>query len=603
MIKDSQIIELFTYISELKDGEPLNKSQLSKQTGISRKSITRFCDKLAFEGYSPKDVLSFTPDKLNTVIRALGHRKDFKQPDFKVIYNFMHPARVYKNKPTLEQAWLELYVKDNFNVQTESLHKNCLKFEGLPELCMSLNTFKRAYKAYVTKHMSEYSGLSDTASLGEVNPGALMEIDGNGDILNWQDQEGVKHRACVFTASLRYSGMLFIYACEKKRTIDWAEFIIAALDYFGGAPACIKSDNDVALSYRKKIFNSGGKSFIRNTPNSTMQYLARCYQTDWLLAGPVKPRHKGQIEAFVNVSERLIRNATRIINGTFSSLEDLNKYLKELSFTFNNQYVAGSSWSHQSFFDMYEKQHLQPLPPEAKRPKLYEVIECIVSQRGYVRFKGNDYFVGKEYCGLQVTCFQTSADRFSIRLFNAVGELTSYKIDNSPSIRIKRIKHSKDYSPKEKAMTRTLDDYLKLSHEVTVIEKELSEFFTYVFHSCTSFNDVDRVTVCNRIFNDVKRNLPAYEKYKQAFRMIIDTHISKYLQMTQIIDGLINIQSSSKTRQFTPKRELLEDIKNKVADTGSVLESTSLGADYFIQVLNDMESVNDDTVNAKDEVK
>ena len=126
MIKDSQIIELFTYISELKDGEPLNKSQLSKQTGISRKSITRFCDKLAFEGYSPKDVLSFTPDKLNTVIRALGHRKDFKQPDFKVIYNFMHPARVYKNKPTLEQAWLELYVKDNFNVQTESLHKNCL---------------------------------------------------------------------------------------------------------------------------------------------------------------------------------------------------------------------------------------------------------------------------------------------------------------------------------------------------------------------------------------------------------------------------------------------------------------------------------------------
>ena len=73
--------------------------------------------------------------------------------------------------------------------------------------------------------------------------------------------------------------------------------------------------------------------------------------------------------------------------------------------------------------------------------------------------------------------------------------------------------------------------------------------------------------------------------------------------MTQIIDGLINIQASSKPRQFTPKRELLEDIKNKVADTGSVLESTSLGADYFIQVLNDMESVNDDTVNAKDEVK
>ena len=31
MIKDSQIIELFTYISELKDGEPLNKSQLTQK--------------------------------------------------------------------------------------------------------------------------------------------------------------------------------------------------------------------------------------------------------------------------------------------------------------------------------------------------------------------------------------------------------------------------------------------------------------------------------------------------------------------------------------------------------------------------------------------
>ena len=85
--------------------------------------------------------------------------------------------------------------------------------------------------------------------------------------------------------------------------------------------------------------------------------------------------------------------------------------------------------------------------------------------------------------------------------------------------------------------------------------------------------------------------------------MIIDTHISKYLQMTQIIDGLVNVQSSSKTRQFTPKRELLEDIKNKVADSGAVLESNRLGADYFSQLLNDIESVKDDTDSAQEENK
>ena len=85
--------------------------------------------------------------------------------------------------------------------------------------------------------------------------------------------------------------------------------------------------------------------------------------------------------------------------------------------------------------------------------------------------------------------------------------------------------------------------------------------------------------------------------------MIIDTNITKYLQMTQIIDGLVNVQSSSKTMQFTPKKELLEDIKNKVADSGSILESTSLGADYFSQLLNDIESVKDDTASAQEENK
>ena len=85
--------------------------------------------------------------------------------------------------------------------------------------------------------------------------------------------------------------------------------------------------------------------------------------------------------------------------------------------------------------------------------------------------------------------------------------------------------------------------------------------------------------------------------------MIIDTNITKYLQMTQIIDGLVNVQSSSKTMQFTPKKELLEDIKNKVADSGAVLESNRLGADYFSQLLNDIESVKDDTDSAQEENK
>ena len=53
----------------------------------------------------------------------------------------------------------------------------------------------------------------------------------------------------------------------------------------------------------------------------------------------------------------------------------------------------------------------------------------------------------------------------------------------------------------------------------------------------------------------------------------------------------------------TPKKELLEDIKNKVADSGSILESTSLGADYFSQLLNDIESVKDDTASAQEENK
>lgn len=121
MITDSQIMELFTCISKLKEDEVLNKAQLSRQTGISRKSIDRFIEQLKLKGYKPADVLKFSEHKLSSIVRDLGHRKDFKVPEWQAFYDFLHPARVYKHKPKIEQAWLELYVKNNFDVDEEFL--------------------------------------------------------------------------------------------------------------------------------------------------------------------------------------------------------------------------------------------------------------------------------------------------------------------------------------------------------------------------------------------------------------------------------------------------------------------------------------------------
>ena len=175
-ISNDKILEVFLEISK----GTASKRKLENITRVSRKRIAAFMSMLSSKGYKPNDVLNFTEEELNLVFKRNCHRKEFIEPDFKTCYEFLNPKGVYKKEqlPTLAEAWIEKYVKVHFSVPEDMLNVNSLKFNFLPDGCMSLSTFKTKYAQYSESIKAKYSGLSTTALLVKENLDLLRKLMG-----------------------------------------------------------------------------------------------------------------------------------------------------------------------------------------------------------------------------------------------------------------------------------------------------------------------------------------------------------------------------------------------------------------------------------------
>lgn len=162
-------------------------SELGRKLNIDRKTVRKYVDIIKGSGLIPQQISELNDEELEVFFQIKAHRKDFIQPDFKEIYAFLHPKRTLKdNAPSIEQAWLQLYVKPQFNIPQDKLTAHYVKLDNLPEQCMSLNTFRRAYNSYVESLNKQFDYLSSTATIDECSSGALLEIDGMGGFLEWK---------------------------------------------------------------------------------------------------------------------------------------------------------------------------------------------------------------------------------------------------------------------------------------------------------------------------------------------------------------------------------------------------------------------------------
>lgn len=582
-ISNDKILEVFLEISK----GTASKRKLESITGVSRKRIAAFMSMLSSKGYKPNDVLNFTEEELNLVFERNCHRKEFIEPDFKTCYEFLNPKGVYKKEqlPTLAEAWIEKYVKVHFSVPEDMLNVNSLKFNFLPDGCMSLSTFKTKYAQYSESIKAKYSGLSTTASIGESKPGFITEIDGVGDLLIWQDKDGNNQKARVFVSVLKFSGLIFIYACPRATTEDWARFIINSFKYFGGVTASIKADNDVALTTRRKIRTYAGKDKLDIEPNPTMCYLAKVYDCDFILAKPFMAREKGSVERAVKTVEGLIAKNDDLRNKKFNSLAEINELLESLANEFNSR-PTSSGCSHRSYFEAFEKDCLKRLP--SQEIILDNIRKAIVSARGYVRFLGNDYALSPEYIGQTVYCVENPRNKLQILNFFTMEVIETYSIDRKPHPNIMRYKNKHLMTLAERYALREYDDYKQLiNQQCPLLSNELDKLFAYINGSTFVLNQVDKTELCNRVLKLCSEHVECYKELKEAIDLILSTNAKTSLQILKVLKDAIS--KDSKHKQFTKRKEVVRQVV--LAGFNSAQSSNARNKDDFDQKWDEIEEL------------
>ncbi|MDD3428360.1 MAG: IS21 family transposase, partial [Caldisericia bacterium] len=183
--------------------------------------------------------------------------------------------------------------------------------------------------------------------------GEKMFIDYAGDtvnIINSLHQE--IRKAYIFVAVLGASNYTYAEASFSQDLLSMIDSNINALEFFGGVPELIVSDN----------LKCAVKKANRYEPeiNKTFEDFANYYGTAILPARVRKPKDKAKVEKGVQIVEEWIIAALR--NRTFFSLEELNRAIRELLDKLNNRKMKQFNASRKELFDRLEKQELKNLP-------------------------------------------------------------------------------------------------------------------------------------------------------------------------------------------------------------------------------------------------
>ena len=183
--------------------------------------------------------------------------------------------------------------------------------------------------------------------------GERLFVDYAGHTIDVIDPEtGEVRTAQVFVAVLGASNYTFVEATWTQSLPDWIASHVRALDFFGGVPAQIVSDN-LKAGVTKACFYDP-------TINRTYADLAAHYDTAVVPARPHKPKDKAKAEGGVLLAERWI--LARLRNLQFFSIAEVNAAIRPLLDRLNDKVSRHLGASRRHLFAQLDKPALKPLP-------------------------------------------------------------------------------------------------------------------------------------------------------------------------------------------------------------------------------------------------
>lgn len=201
----------------------------------------------------------------------------------------------------------------------------------------------------------------------------------------------------VFAAILPFSQYTYVQACMSQKREDLLHCIAGSLNFFGGVPNTIVSDNLKSAVSRSSKYEP--------QINKSLKDFALHYKCAVNPTRAYSPQDKALVENAVNLAYQRIYYPLR--NITFFSLSELNKEIMRLLEGYNDLLFQRKESSRRELFQSFERSKLKPLPESAYQMKDYR--RAKVQKMGYVYFSPdkNYYSVPYRFIGKQTQIHYT----------------------------------------------------------------------------------------------------------------------------------------------------------------------------------------------------
>lgn len=218
--------------------------------------------------------------------------------------------------------------------------------ESVKHLTSYSNFTRYLYKKYPQLKIKDYTHR-------QFNPGERVEVDWAGLVVEWIDPRDSKiHKSYIFVSSLGYSQLIFAKAYSSMKEIDFLTAHEDMFNFYNGVSEVICPDNTKTAVIKANKYD----------PDLNQEYdrFTKHYGITVAPARVYSPKDKSLVEGAVKLVQRYFKWLTR--KTTFTSLNEINQFLKEVITTINNKTHSKFKISRQEMFDLEEKTKLKSLP-------------------------------------------------------------------------------------------------------------------------------------------------------------------------------------------------------------------------------------------------
>lgn len=246
---------------------------------------------------------------------AQGRDESYELPDFQQVFQEMNTRK----NMTL------IYIWNRYSRDCSSQGKKAYSYR---QFCYKFGEWCDANDAYLT--MEAFSGQA-------------MEVDFAGNTFTMADRvTGEIRTIVVFVACLPYSDRIYAEGMLSTKEPQWIQVNNNALDYFGGIPAVVVSDN----CKQAVIAN---QDWIDPELNKDYAEWADYYGTAILPAKVRRPKYKSHVEGAVKILEQGLFHTLE--ERQYFSLEEFNNDLFEEIDKLNDQPFKGKEHSRNYYWE------------------------------------------------------------------------------------------------------------------------------------------------------------------------------------------------------------------------------------------------------------